>query len=69
MSKRKMDRIEAEQIINDIIERAILNAIDRGDEGLALQIETAAAMLADDLEDYAQWCRDSGDPSYGDEGA
>jgi hypothetical protein len=58
MNKRKMDRIEAEQIINDIIEGAILNALDRGDEGLALQIETAAAMLADDLEVSAKW-RDS----------
>jgi len=58
MSKRKMDRIESEQIINDIIEGAILNALDRGDEGLALQIETAAAMLADDLEASAKW-RDS----------
>lgn len=60
-----MTRDEAEQIVHDIIEAAILNALwDNHAE--AEKIHQAAEIVFDDLETYAQFRRDSGDPSFND---
>ena len=40
-----MTEYEAEKIVHDILEAALLNALDLQDEGRAAQIETAAKIV------------------------
>ena len=60
-----MKRFKAEQIIHDVVEAAYLNALDI-DESKAAEIHKAAEIVFNDLETYAQFRRDSGDPSFND---